>query len=133
MEKLIYGIHHVALRTTPDTFDKVVDFYTNLLGLEIVRTWGEGDRRAMMVSTGDNSMLEILPGAAGEKLPEGPFAHLAFATDAVDALIEKVRAAGFHIQMEPADVDIASDPVYPVRIAFCTGPVNETIEFFHVR
>lgn len=133
MEKLIQGIHHVALRTTPDTFDNVVSFYTDLLGLDIVRTWGEGDKRAMMISTGDNSLLEILPGAAGDKLPQGPFAHLAFATDTVDVLIEKVRAAGFFIQMEPTDLTIGSEPAYPVRIAFCVGPVNEIVEFFHVK
>lgn len=133
MAGYIQGIHHVALRTTPATFDRTVEFYTQLLGLEPVRSWGEGDKRAMMLSTGDNSFLEILPNALGEKLPEGPFAHVAFATAAVDVLIEKVRAAGYEIQMEPTDLEIASNPPYPVRIAFCIGPVNETIEFFHVR
>lgn len=130
---LIQGIHHIALKTMPEEFDEVMRFYTGLLELPVVRTWGSGDARMAMVSAGDNSVIEIMSTAAGKNLPEGPFAHLALATAHVDALIEKVRAAGYPIDVEPKDVDIASDPVYPVRIAFCKGPAGEIVEFFHVR
>jgi len=35
--------------------------------------------------------------------------------------------------MEPTDVVIKSEIPYPARIAFCIGPVGETVEFFHVK
>ena len=35
------GIHHVALKPQKEQFDKVMEFYTGLLGLEVVRRWGD--------------------------------------------------------------------------------------------
>ncbi len=43
------------------------------------------------------------------------------------------RAANAKITDEPFDFDIQSDPIYPVRIAFCKGPDQEIIEFFQER
>ncbi len=39
--RLIEGIHHVALKPQKEQFDKVMEFYTGLLGLEVVRRWGD--------------------------------------------------------------------------------------------
>ena len=43
-------------------------------------------------------------------------------------MIEKVRAAGRPVTMEPSDKALGPD--YPIRVAFCTGPAGEEIEFF---
>lgn len=133
MSKLIKGIHHVALTPTPANYDKTVHFYTAVLGMEPVRSWGEGDHRAVMVSTGDNSVMEIMSTGKSDVLPEGPYPHVAFETDAVDELVELVRKEGYEITTEPKDVDIPAEPVYAVRVAFCKGPAGEIIEFFHVK
>ncbi len=128
MESLICGIHHVALKCDGTAeFEKTLHFYQNVLGLEPVRSWGEGENAGAMLSTGDG-LLEIF--ASGKKLPQGAIRHFALQTERVDDCIAAVRAAGYPITVEPKDIVIASNPPFPARIAFCTGPVGEQIEFF---
>ena len=128
MESLICGIHHVALKCDGTAeFEKTLHFYQNVLGLEPVRSWGEGENAGAMLSTGDG-LLEIF--ASGKKLPQGAIRHFALRTERVDDCVAAVRAAGYPITVEPKDIVIASNPPFPARIAFCTGPVGEEIEFF---
>ena len=61
---------------------------------------------------------------------KGVIRHFAFATDDVDACVEAVKAAGYEVFIEPKDIEIASTPVFPARIAFCKGPLGEEIELF---
>ena len=78
---LIKGIHHVALRPTYAQFEKAKTFYLDLLGLKVVRQWGDEKYPCMMISTGDNSCIEVLPVPEENDVPlEGKFAHLALAT-----------------------------------------------------
>ncbi len=127
----IQGIHHVALKPQKAQYAQVMAFYTELLGLEVVRRWGDAEYPCVMLSTGDNSCIEVLPVLEGEPLPpEGKFAHLALATGDVDGCIARVRAAGYPITIEPKDVELAD---LNARIAFCTGACGETVEFFCVR
>lgn len=131
MESLICGIHHVALKCDGTAeFEKTLHFYQDVLGLEPVRSWGEGENAGAMLSTGDG-LLEIF--ASGKKLPQGAIRHFALRTERVDDCIAAVRAAGYPITVEPKDIVIASNPPFPARIAFCTGPVGEEIEFFQER
>ena len=48
----------------------------------------------------------------------------------VDELVEKVRNAGYKVSVEPKDVDMQTDPVFPIRVAFVEGPLHESIELF---
>ena len=64
---------------------------------------------------------------------KGAIRHIAFATDDVDGVIEKVKSAGYEVFIEPKDIVIPSDPAYPARMAFCYGPLGEEIEFFQER
>ena len=50
--------------------------------------------------------------------------------DDPDAFIEKVRAEGYGIKIEPADMDIQGTPGFKARLAFCYGPDGEEVEFF---
>ena len=128
MGSLICGIHHVALKCDGTAeFEKTLHFYQDVLGLEPVRSWGEGENAGAMLSTGDG-LLEIF--ASGRKLPQGAIRHFALRTERVDDCVAAVRAAGYPITVEPKDIVIASNPPFPARIAFCTGPVGEEIEFF---
>ena len=131
MGSLICGIHHVALKCDGTAeFEKTLHFYQDVLGLEPVRSWGEGENAGAMLSTGDG-LLEIF--ASGRKLPQGAIRHFALRTERVDDCVAAVRAAGYTITVEPKDIVIASNPPFPARIAFCTGPVGEEIEFFQER
>ena len=125
MGKLINGIHHVCIKcATEAEFEKTKEFYGKTLDLEPKRDWGNG----VMFDTG-NSYIEVIANAK-EDLPQGVIRHIAFRTDNVDACIDEVKKAGYEIIMEPADINIAANPVYPVRVAFCRGPMGEEIEFF---
>ena len=131
MGSLICGIHHVALKCDGTAeFEKTLHFYQDDLGLEPVRSWGEGENAGAMLSTGDG-LLEIF--ASGRKLPQGAIRHFALRPERVDDCVAAVRAAGYPITVEPKDIVIASNPPFPARIAFCTGPVGEEIEFFQER
>lgn len=131
MGSLICGIHHVALKCDGTAeFEKTLHFYQDVLGLEPVRSWGEGENAGAMLSTGDG-LLEIF--ASGRKLPQGAIRHFALRTERVDDCVAAVRAAGYPITVETKDIVIASNPPFPARIAFCTGPVGEEIEFFQER
>lgn len=121
------GFHHLAIRVKD--FDKSVKFYTLGLGFREVMSWGEGDKRATMLDTGDGSCMEIFAGGGGPK-PIGIVEHFALNTTNCDAALERARAAGAVVTKEPFSLAIPSTPPVPVRIAFCDGPDGEVIEFF---
>ena len=132
MKPMITGVHHVALKAQGiEAYEKMVEFYHGILGMPIVREWESGGGKAVMLDTGAG-LLELFSNAT-DKLGEGALRHLAFATPETDVCIEAVRAAGYEITMEPTDIVIGSNPPYPARIAFCVGPVGESVEFFKER
>ena len=120
---LIKGIHHVAVKPRKSQYAATVEFYTKLLELEVECTWGDPEYPCMMVSTGDNSRIEILP-------KEGKAAHIALFTDDVDACVARVTAAGYKVTIEPKDVALGE---LPARIAFVDGAGGEIVEFFCVK
>ena len=129
MEKLIKGTHHISIKACGKAaFDETVRFYHEILGMPFIRTWGEGDASGAMLDTG-NSIME-LSAAGDDNKKSGSIRHFALATDNVDLVVERVRAAGYPITVEPKDVCIASQPPFPIRIAFCVGPCGEEVEFF---
>lgn len=122
---MITGIHHVSLKCgTTKEFEKAKDFYLDVLGFAPVREWPEG----IMIDSG-NGLLEIFCNGPGVK-SKGAVRHIAFGTDDVDGVIEKVKAAGYEVFIEPNDIVIRSDPPFPARMAFCYGPLGEELEFF---
>jgi len=128
--KLTKGIHHIALKCKGlEHFEKTVHFYRDLLGMEVVRTWGEGINIGMMIHIGGGSMLEIFANVDDE-LGMGALRHMALAVDDVDACVAAVAAEGYEITIPAKDIVIASEPPLPARIAFCIGPVGEEVEFF---
>lgn len=125
---LIQGIHHVNLKcVTREDYDRVMAFYRDALGLRVVRTWAGG----AMLDTGCG-LLEIF--RDGQNYPgQGALRHLALLTEDVDACAEAARAAGYPPFLGPDDRMIPSEPPFPLRMAFCIGPLGEEIEFFQVK
>lgn len=122
---MIKGLHHISMKCgTKEELEKVKEFYVSILGLKICREWPDG----IMFDTG-NGMIEVFTNANGERRL-GAIRHFALATDHVDELTDKVRAAGYEIIVEPNDRVIPSTPELPIRMAFCFGPLGEQIEFF---
>ena len=122
---MIKGIHHISMKCgSAEELIRVKDFYIGVLGLNIIREWPDG----IMIDTG-NGFIEIFTNAEGEHRL-GAIRHVALLTDDVDEMIEKVRSGGYEVIVEPNDKIIESNPPYPIRMAFCFGPLGEQIEFF---
>ena len=132
MKPKITGIHHVAIKAKGlEAYARLLEFYHDILGLPIVREWGEGENLGAMVDTGAG-ILELFSNAP-DFLDTGALRHLALFCEDPDTCIEAVRAKGYEVTMEPKDIVIASNPPSPARIAFCIGPVGEEVEFFAER
>ena len=122
---MIKGIHHISMKCgSAEEYEKVREFYRSLLGLTVCRAWKDG----IMIDTG-GGYIEIFTNAEGEHRI-GTIRHVALLTDDVDEIISKVRAGGYEVFVEPNDKVIESNPPYPIRMAFCYGPLGEQIEFF---
>ena len=127
----VNGFHHIAIKVA--NLQKSVQFYTQVLGFDLVREWGEGDSRGVMIDTGKGNCFELFAGGTSEVRADGHWIHLALECSDTRSAIEKVRAAGAVVTMEPTDITIASKPELPARIAFFKGPDGELIEFFQTR
>ena len=121
---MIKGIHHISMKCNAEELPRVKDFYISVLGLRICREWVDG----IMIDTG-NGLLEVFTNADGEHCL-GAIRHFALLTDDVDGVVRKVQSAGYEVFIEPTDKVIPSDPEYPIRMAFCYGPLGEQVEFF---
>ncbi len=119
------GIHHVALRV--QDMDKTVEFY-NKIGCSVIRSWGEGDDRGVMMDLGGGNILEMFAGGVNDPEQKSRYEHLALKSDDVDQDYADALAAGAAPQIEPKDVMLGG--VLPIRIAFVVGPNQEVIEFF---
>ena len=124
----IIGIHHVAFKcSSKEQYEKTIQFYTEVLGLPVKRRWDGG----IMIDTGCG-LLEIFNNAEND-LPQGAIRHFAFHVSDTDECVRKVTEAGYEVFEGPRDAEIPSDSPYPIRIAFCRGPMGEEIEFFQER
>ena len=53
MERKIFGVHHIALKACGlAAYEKTIEFYHNILGMPVVRTWGEGENVGTMLDIG---------------------------------------------------------------------------------
>ena len=122
---MITGLHHVSMKCeTAKEIDRVRTFYLDVLGCSICREWPGG----MMIDTG-NGLIEIFTNGKGNP-DKGAVRHFALLCDDVDETAERIREAGYEVFIGPQSVVIPSDPEYPIRMAFCRGPLGEEIELF---
>ena len=104
--------------------DKVRDFYVRVLGMNICREWDEG----IMIDSG-GGYIEVFSTGEGEHR-KGAVRHIAFQTDDVDGLADRIRQAGYEVFIEPNSRVFLSSPEDRFRMAFCRGPLGEEIELF---
>ena len=123
------GFHHVAMKVFD--FDKTVAFYTEGLGFEKGISWGEGSNRAIMINIGGGSYLEIFAGGKKAEDEDGVITHIAFKSKNCDEDLQRAVNAGASVTLEAQNVDIASIPVNPVRIAFCKEPAERLLKFLN--
>lgn len=128
MSKTIDGFHHVAMKVKD--FDEVVEFYTDGLGFKKGITWGNGDERAVMIDVGNENYIEIFAGGKMADENEGAFMHIALKSQDCEKDLNRAVKAGAVVTVKVMNVDIPSNPVKKVRIAFCKGLNGEILEFF---
>ena len=119
------GYHHVALRAKD--FDKTIRFYETI-GCTVLRSWGEGDKRACMLDVGGNNILEVFAGGADVPEDKPHFEHIALRSEDVPGDFQNALAAGARPRMEPGEANLGGN--YPIAMAFVYGPNDEVIEFF---
>jgi glyoxylase I family protein len=122
------GFHHLSMRVAD--LEASMAFYSKGLGCTPKASWGQGDRRTVLLDTGDGNYLEISGGGSIPPQAGTTILHFALRTADCDQAIEAARAAGAEVTVEPKDVTIPADPPIQVRLAFCKGPDGELIEFF---
>ncbi len=122
------GFHHIALYASD--FERSFKFYTEGLGFNYVRGWGEGLGRIVMLDFGGGALLELFAKGTLEEQQNAKFIHLAIATTDPDGAYAAALAAGAVSVDPPKDVTIQAEEPMPVRIAFVKGPDGEILEFF---
>ena len=127
-KSVVNGFHHVAIKVKD--FDATVRFYKDALGLKERLAWGEGDGRAVMLDAGNDNCIEVFAGGKSASA-EGTIVHFALRAADCDAALNRAKAAGATVTMEPKTVEIAAKTgPHSVRIAFVRTPGGEVVEFF---
>lgn len=128
---MINGIHHVSFKCNKgEQLKKVIAFYSDTLGMPILRQWGTDydNPIGVMFDTG-NGIIEVFSNAESD-LPQGVIRHFALAVTDVDELAERIKKAGYEVFVKPKNIYIPAENPLVARIAFCYGPLGEEIELF---
>ena len=111
-------LEHVGIRTSAETFEPTIDFYTTQFGWRVIEerpSSGPNDR-VSFIADGQGGAFEVFVG--GGQAIEDP-AHLAFAVpfDEFPALAERLRQAGVTLD-EPFINDVGD------QISFFNDPAG---------
>ena len=81
---MINGIHHVSFRCSGEQLRRVITFYSDTLGIPIIRRWGPDcdNPIGVMFDTG-NGIIEVFSNAESD-LPQGVIRHFALSVTDVD-------------------------------------------------
>jgi len=125
-------MHHVTVNT--NDIEASMKLYQDVLGMSQVTKFSLPDKEVYLLDIGDDSHIELfhVPDSSSNTAAEHcehPLQHIALATSDTEGSIEKVRAAGYSVTMEPVTLDLGN---LSAKIAFFIGPSGEEIEFFEV-
>ncbi len=140
------NLHHLAIEARD--FDASLAFYTEGLGLRIVASFEEEDRRVAMLggpgAADDAAMIELFapsdsPNTALDEPESGrsgpsPLMHLAIGCDDVNAAVEAAVRHGGRVTLSPRETTLIGrdgDADRRVRYAFVRGPSGESVELLH--
>jgi lactoylglutathione lyase len=108
-----------------------VDFYTQGLGMQVLRTSDNPDYRYSLAFVGfdggnpGQSEIELMQTGTGEPLEHGTaFGHISIAVPDADAACQRIRAAGGTVVREPGPLKGGTGSI----LAFVSDPDGYTIE-----
>ncbi len=125
------GFHHISINAYD--IKKSETFYTKVLGFKKVTEFNSGNRSCIMLDSGDGACLELFSGGTPEEKPDWAELHIALRAADTRTVLERVRASGMTITMEPKDLVLPSEPPKPITVAFFKGPDGELVELFQER
>ena len=123
---------HTMLRV--GDLQRSIDFYTNVLGMKLLRTTDRPEQKYTLAFVGygsnpEHAELELTYNYGVDKYEIGTaFGHLAIAVDDAYAACERIRAAGGSITREPGPVKGGT-----TVIAFVQDPDGYKIELIQGR
>lgn len=122
-------LHHVSIQTID--WERSLAFYGEVLGLPCTSQvrLPNGKRLALFGST-ESTRIELAsppPGKTPSPAEDATtvITHLAFQVKDVPAVLDRIRAHGLRIRVEPTEID--TDGLH-ATIAFFEGPNGESIE-----
>ena len=136
---MVKGIHHINLRPYKDDYDKMLEFYCDVLGMKIYRSWtkqrGDFLSRNCYIEMEDGSLIEACETDVENRNP-GIIQHLALASDDALKTVEMLKEKGYQVvnsKGQPSDtltIDVGvGDPEVRCRTGFVLSPTGELVEF----
>ena len=125
-------ILHTMLRV--GDLQRSVDFYTQVMGMQLLRTTDRPDQKYSLAFVGygaesEHAVLELTYNYGVDKYEMGgAFGHIAIAVDDAYAACEKIKAAGGNVTREAGPVKGGT-----TVIAFVTDPDGYKIELIQAR
>lgn len=124
---MLNALHHVALICTD--YDRSRRFYTETLGLELIREVYREERRSwkadLRIGSAQLELFSFPDPAPRPSYPEAAgLRHLAFSVQDIDPVVARLEAAG--IVVEPVRVD----PYTQQRFTFFTDPDGLPLELY---
>lgn len=124
-EGKMLGLAHIGIMVTD--MDKSIDFYQNVVGLELMNVEHLGDTTLAFLKVG-SCILELVGRAGAESRPAGVVDHIAIETRNTKAVVEALKAKG--VQFETAEVGFNDELMGGIANIFFAGPDGERIELF---
>ncbi|GAO43908.1 SMU1112c/YaeR family gloxylase I-like metalloprotein [Flavihumibacter petaseus] len=127
---MLSAIHHIAI--IAGDYNRSKEFYTRVLGLEIVREVYREERQSYKLDLSLNGqyIIELFSFPEAPARPSRPEAqglrHLAFAVSDID--VEVCRLAGKGVNMEA----IRTDPHTGKRFCFFSDPDGLPLELYEI-
>ena len=103
-EGKMLGLAHIGVMVTD--MDKSIDFYQNVVGLELMNVENMGQTRLAFLKVG-SCILELVGVAGAQARPAGVVDHIAIETKNTKAVAQALKAKGVQFKTEEVSVNEA--------------------------
>ena len=126
----IQSIHHIAILT--DNYPVSKDFYTNVLGFEVIKETYREERQSYKLDLAINGLYQIELFSFPEYRDRASFPeakglrHLAFAVENIESSVAELVAKGVEVQ------GIRIDELTGKRFCFFYDPNGQPLELYEI-